>query len=155
MNGVVAVLDEHPAPIAELHPDDEVGVRKQAIDILRSALRRRWRLAIPGDDLAFFKMDVNGVVPVKSALQGPLFGSGESWLRRDAPEVRLQRASSTGAATGTGVVGGNAPGASALAIAEVSGDRSCLVLGSVVVIVDGVPLSGCCLYLIWASYTLY
>src|SRR5260370_30606795 len=116
MHGVVAVLHEHPAPIAELHPDDHVAVRTQAIDILTSALRRRWRLSIPGDDLAFFKMDVNGVVPVKSALQGPLFGSCESWLRRDAPEVRLQRASSTGAATRTGLVGGNAPGASALAL---------------------------------------
>src|SRR5260370_30436816 len=116
MHGVVAVLHEHPAPIAELHPDDHVAVRTQAIDILTSALRRRWRLSIPGDDLAFFKMDVNGVVPVKSALQGPLFRSGESWLRRDAPEVRLPRASSTGAATRTGVVGGHAPGASAPAI---------------------------------------
>src|SRR5260370_19660809 len=128
MHGVVAVLHEHPAPIAELHPDDHVSVGTQAIDVLAAALRRRGRLPIPRDDLALFKMDVNGMVPVKAALQRPLFGGGESRLRGDAPEVRLQRASSTGAATGAVVVGGNAPGTPALATAQVRVDRVVLVL---------------------------
>src|SRR5579864_2614245 len=116
MHGVVAVLHEHPAPIAELHPDDHVSVHAQAIDVLAAALRGRRRLSVAGDDLALFKMDVNGMVPVKSALQGPLFAGGKSRLRRNAAEVRLEGASAARTAAGAVVVGGYAPGASALAI---------------------------------------
>src|SRR5215472_15488126 len=117
MHGVVAVLHEHPAPIAELHADDHVPVHAQAVDVLAAALRRRRRLSVAGDDLAFFKVDVDGMVPIESTLQSPLLGGCESGLRRDAPEVGLQRAASAGAAAGTVVVGGNAPGATALAVA--------------------------------------
>src|ERR1051326_1645200 len=117
MHGIVAVLHEHPAPIAELHPDHHGSARTQPIHVFASALRDRRFAAIPGDDLALFKMDVDGMVPAKPALQGPFFAGGESRLRGNAAEVRLQRASATEGAAAAVVVGGNTPGSPALAIA--------------------------------------
>src|SRR5689334_13071997 len=55
MHGVVAVLHEHAAPIAELHPDDYSPIRTKAVHILASALCRRRRAAVAGNDLALFK----------------------------------------------------------------------------------------------------
>src|SRR5579864_466832 len=120
MHGVVAVLHEHPAPIAELHPDHHGSARTQPIHVFASAFRRRRLAAIPGDDLALFKMDVDGMVPAKPALQGPFFAGGESRLRGNAAEVRLESgaaAEAAEAAAAAVVVGGNTPGASPLAIA--------------------------------------
>src|SRR5579859_3314478 len=117
MHGVVAVLHEHPAPIAELHPDHYGSARTQPIYVFAAALRRRRRTAVARDDLALFKMDVDGMVPAKPALQGPFFAGGESRLRGNPAEVRLQRASATEGAAAAVVVGGNTPGSPTLAIA--------------------------------------
>ena len=90
MHGVVAVFHEHAAPIAELHADDHRPVGTQAVNILPPALRQRRRVSVPRLDLALFKMDMDGMVPARPALQSPFFTVPYPGLRRDAAVIRLQ-----------------------------------------------------------------
>jgi len=49
-------------------------IRLQHIDILASAFVRRWRLPVARQDAAYFKVDMNRVVPAALAFERPDFG---------------------------------------------------------------------------------
>ncbi len=61
MHGVVAMLHKHAAPVAELHGDGHAAVFSQTVNILAASLRLRnvADAAVAGEDLAFFKVDVD------------------------------------------------------------------------------------------------
>ena len=82
MHGVVAVLHKHAAPVAELHGNGHCAILFQTVNILAASLRLRnvAEAAVAGEDLAFFKVDVDRVVPVKASFQDPDLAGAE--LRR-------------------------------------------------------------------------
>src|SRR5437660_2022120 len=63
--GVVAVLHEHAAPVTELHGQGHAAAGPQTVDVFTALLpcRNVARTAVPGQDLAFFKVNVDGVIP--------------------------------------------------------------------------------------------
>src|SRR2546427_2946053 len=65
VQGVVAVLHEHPAEVAELHGDLDAAVRAQAVDVLAPLLPRRHvaRAAVAFEDLPLLEMDVDRIIP--------------------------------------------------------------------------------------------
>src|SRR6185312_5136404 len=76
MHGVVAVLHEHAAPIAELHGQGYAASGTQAIHVLAAFFpgRNVRSFSVPGQDLAFFKVDVDRVIPAAATvLQRPDF----------------------------------------------------------------------------------
>src|ERR1051326_6221364 len=76
MHGVVAVLHEHSVELAELHGQSYASTRTQAIHVLTAFFPRRHIscAAVAGKDLAFFKVDVNRMVPTcASILECPDF----------------------------------------------------------------------------------
>src|ERR1051326_3503603 len=106
VNSVVAMLHEHAAEIAELHGQSDAAARTQSINILAALLPCRYvgSTAVPRQNLAFFKMDVDRVVPATaSVLESPDFARPELGRSRDASIVGVERAPL--------IVSLNAPGA--------------------------------------------
>src|SRR5690242_16334373 len=70
MHGVVAVLHEHSIEFTELHGEGYGSCRTQTIDVFAAALPRGHirRAAIAGKNLAFFKVDVNRMVPTTAGI---------------------------------------------------------------------------------------
>src|SRR5207302_6784855 len=68
MGGVVAVLHEHSAPIAELHRERDASVRAEPIHVLAALLPRRDVIstAHTGQDLTFFDMEVDRLIRIAS-----------------------------------------------------------------------------------------
>src|SRR5579864_144064 len=96
MDCVMAVLHEHAAPIAELHGDGDAAAWTQTIHVFAALLPRRHvrSAAVAGQDLAFFKVDVNGMVPsAATVLQCPHFARAVLRQRRDAAEAGVERCS--------------------------------------------------------------
>src|SRR5437899_2430536 len=115
MHCVVAVLHEHATPIAELHGQSHASARTQTIHVLAALLPRRnvSSATVPGQDLAFFKVDVDRVVPSAAAvLQGPDFARAEGRSCGETTEAGIHhraairgyspRASLTAGASGEG-----------------------------------------------------
>src|SRR5882672_8652495 len=93
VHGVVAVLHEHPAEVAELHGDRDAPSRAKPIDILASPLRGRdgVRISVAVEDLALLEVDVDRVVPSAAAvLQDPRLAGAVSGRGRDAAIVRVE-----------------------------------------------------------------
>ena len=93
MRGVVAVLHEHPAPVAELHGQRHGPARVQPVDVLPAALCQRHvgQAAVSSQDLAFLEMDVNRVVPPAAIVdQVPDFSRPESRRGREPAVIRGQ-----------------------------------------------------------------
>src|SRR5471032_1637565 len=67
---VVAVLHVHAAPIAELQGDGDAAAGTQTINVL-AAKFPRWYVAgaaVAGQDLAFFEVDVDRVIPTAATV---------------------------------------------------------------------------------------
>src|SRR6185312_6483360 len=104
MHGVVAVLHEHPAPIAELHGQSHASTRTQTIDVFAALFPCRdiAGAAIAGQDLAFFKVDVDWVIPSAATVpECPDFASAIFRSCRNASEAGIQHLA---------VIGLHAPG---------------------------------------------
>src|SRR6478609_122584 len=90
---VMAVLHEHAAPIAELHGQGHASTRTQAIDVLAAFLPSRnvSSATVTGQDLAFFKVDVDRVIPTAATvLQCPHFAGTVGWGCGDTAEAGIQ-----------------------------------------------------------------
>src|SRR2546422_3803154 len=93
MQGVVAVLHEHPAEVPELHGDLDASVRAEAIDVLAPLLPRRHvaRAAVALEDLPLLEVDMDRMIPAAAVVhQVPDLAGAESRRRRDPPEVRVE-----------------------------------------------------------------
>src|SRR5215813_15553434 len=94
------MLHEHAAPIAELHRQGDASSRAQPVDIL-AALLPGWNVcgaSIASQDLSFFKMNMNGMVPAAAGIhQGPYFTRTEARRRGDTAKVRIQPDAAVGA----------------------------------------------------------
>src|SRR4051812_39558090 len=91
---VVAVLHEHPAPVAELHRQGDAPARPQPVDVLAAALPggNVRRAAVAGQDLALLEVDVDRVIPAGAAVDdGPDLLRPGPRRSRDATEVGGQR----------------------------------------------------------------
>ena len=75
VNRVVAVHGVAPDEVAEAEEQFDIVVLSQPHDILAAPLDCGRRVAVATDDLVFFEVNVNGVLPVKAALQVPLLRS--------------------------------------------------------------------------------
>src|SRR5260370_17548147 len=66
----MAVLDEHPRKFAVLHGHGDSAARMESINILATALPRRHiaETSVASEDLAFFEMNVNRVIPTSPAI---------------------------------------------------------------------------------------
>src|SRR5438067_8952377 len=96
VRGVVAVLHEHPAPVAELQAHGDASARVQAIDVLAPLLpcRNVGGASVAGEDDAFLEVDVDGVVPAAAAvLDRPDLARASSGRRRDAAKVGIKHLS--------------------------------------------------------------
>src|SRR6478672_5010298 len=94
MNCVVAVLHKHAAPIAELHGDGYAAAWTQAIHVFAALFpgRNVSSATVAGQDLAFFKVDVNGVVPSAATVaEFPHLARAILRQSRDAAEARIER----------------------------------------------------------------
>src|SRR5947209_13209104 len=101
--GIVAVLHEHAAPVTELHGQGHAAARTQTIDVFTAFFpcRNVAGAAVPGQNLAFLKVNVNRMIPAAAAiLQRPDFTRAELGCSRDAAEIGLLHA---------GTIGLNAP----------------------------------------------
>jgi hypothetical protein len=71
MDSVVTMFHKHAAPISELHRNSDAATWPEPIYIL-SALFPCWHiasLAIARENLAFFKMNMNGMIPATPRTQ--------------------------------------------------------------------------------------
>src|SRR6185312_124904 len=87
---VMAVLHEHAAKVAELHGQCHAAAWTQTIYVLPSLLPSRniTGASVSSEDLAFFKVDVNGMVPSASTvLQSPDFARAETRRRGNASVI--------------------------------------------------------------------
>ena len=94
MHGVVAVLHEHSVELAELHGQSYASTRTQAIHVLAAFFPRRHIgcAAVAGKDLAFFKVDVDRMVPARAGiLQSPDFTRARCGRRGNPAIVGLQQ----------------------------------------------------------------
>ena len=129
MQGVVAVLHEHPAEVPELHGDLDASVRAEAIDVLAPLLRRRHvaRASVSFEDLPFLEVDVDRMIPAAAVVhQVPDLAGAEPRRRRDPPEIRVElvspvRTDAPGAAERSDGVVGRLVGA----VSELEGTRPC------------------------------
>src|SRR5262249_52748412 len=95
VHGVVAMLHEHPAEVAELQRDGPLPARAQSPYVLATLLPRRnvGRAAVARQRLALLEMDVDRMVPAAAAVaQRPDLAGAEARRRRDSAEVRGERA---------------------------------------------------------------
>src|SRR5881397_157762 len=80
VHGVMAVLHEHAAEVAELHRDRHGAAGMQAIHVLPPLLSG-WNVgcaSVPRQNLPLLEMDVNGMIPAAAAvLQRPDFTRAE------------------------------------------------------------------------------
>src|SRR6185437_7018996 len=109
MHGVVAVLHEHPAPIAELHGQSHASARTQTIDVFAALFpcRDGAGAAIAGQDLPFFKVDVDWVIPSAATVpEGPDLASAIFRRRRNTSEAGIQHLAVVGFHTPGTDVGG-------------------------------------------------
>src|SRR5712671_2995953 len=94
VDGVVAVLHEHPAEVAELHGDGDAPTGAEPVDVLASLLpgRHRVRIAVAVEDLPLLEVDVDRVVPAAAAvLQVPDLAGAVAGPGRDAAVVGVER----------------------------------------------------------------
>src|SRR5215831_2058538 len=99
MHRVVAVLHEHAAPIPELHGKSHASTRTQAIDVFAALFpgRNVSSATVAGQDLAFFKVDVDRVIPAAAAvLQRPDFTRSVTRSRRNASPTRVEHRATIG-----------------------------------------------------------
>src|SRR5438445_13488118 len=95
VQGVVAVLHEHPAKVPELHGDGDASARAEAIDVLAPPLRRRHVAFASVEDLALLEVDVDRMIPAAAVVhQVPDLAGAEPRRRRNPPEVRVEPVSS-------------------------------------------------------------
>src|SRR5215510_12553170 len=90
VHGVVAVLHEHPTPVAELQRDVNGAVGAQPPDVLAALLPGRdvRRFAVASQRLALLEVDVDRVVPTTAAvLQVPDLACTVAGRRRYPAEV--------------------------------------------------------------------
>src|SRR5436190_21314375 len=87
MYGVVAMLHEHAAPVAELHGQGDAASRPQAVDVFASCFpgRNVGSASVAGKDLPFLKVNVDRVVPAAAGIRecpylarAKLRGSGDT-----------------------------------------------------------------------------
>src|SRR2546422_903056 len=93
VQGVVAVLHEHPAKVSELHGDLDTSVRAEPIDVLAPLLPRRHAAgtSVSLEDLPLLEVDVDRMIPVAAVVhQVPDLAGAEPRRRRDPPEVRVE-----------------------------------------------------------------
>src|SRR5205085_12352193 len=93
VHGVVAVLHEHAAPVAELHRDRDAAARAETVNVFSPALR--WRhvcgASISREHLSFLEVDVNRMIPATPLVdEMPDFPRTEPRCRRDAAVVRIE-----------------------------------------------------------------
>src|SRR2546426_1731397 len=99
VQGVVAVLHEHPAKVTELHGDLDTSVRAEAIDVLAPLLPRRHAAgtSVSLEDLPLLEVDVDRMIPVAAVVhQVPDLAGAEPRRRRDPSEVRVEHFSAVG-----------------------------------------------------------
>src|SRR6266496_6167986 len=90
VHGVVAVLHEHPAPVAELHRQRDTPGWAETIDVLAALFPRRHvrGTSIASQDLALFEVDVDGVIPATATVdQSPDLARTIARRCRDPAEV--------------------------------------------------------------------
>src|SRR5258708_538914 len=96
MHGVVAVFHEHSEELAELHGESYASTWTQAIHVLAASLPR-WHIGcapVAGKNLAFFKVDVNRMIPAAAGvLESPDFARTRCGRRGDPAIVGLQHGS--------------------------------------------------------------
>src|SRR5947209_7633140 len=100
VRGVVAVLHEHAAPVAELHRERDASVWTEPVHVLAALFpcRDAAGAAVPGEDLTLLEMDVDRMVPVTSVVdQLPDFARPEFRRRRYPTEIRGKFVSTVGA----------------------------------------------------------
>src|SRR5258708_35830683 len=76
VDGVMAVLHVHAAPVAELHGQGYASPRTQTINVFAAFFPcgNVGGAAVAGQDLAFFEVDVDRVIPATATVdQGPDF----------------------------------------------------------------------------------
>src|SRR2546425_4094128 len=94
VRGVMAMLHEHAAPVAELHGEGHGAAGMQPVDVFASPLPRRHirGATVARQDLAFLEMNVNGVVPSAAVInEVPHFAAAELRRCRDPAVVRIER----------------------------------------------------------------
>src|ERR1043166_1593339 len=99
MHGVVAVLHEHSVELTELHGEGYASARTQTIYVLAAALPRRHIgcAAVAGQNLAFFKVNVDRMVPAGAAiLECPELACARSRRRSDPAVIGGQHCSGIG-----------------------------------------------------------
>src|SRR5438309_7833715 len=95
MHRVVTMLHEHAAPVTELHGQGYASTRTQTVHIFAALLpcRNVAGTAVPGQDLAFFEVDMDRVIPASATvLQRPDFTRAELGRSRDTSEISLLHA---------------------------------------------------------------
>ena len=96
MHGVVAMLHEHSVEFTELHGKGYASTWTKAIHVLAAFFPRGHIgcAAVAGEDLAFFKMDVDGVIPAGAGvLQRPDLPRARCGRRGDPAVIGLQHGS--------------------------------------------------------------
>src|SRR5215475_15384450 len=70
MHGVVAMLHEHSVELTELHGKGHASAWTETIHVLAAALpcRHIGCAAVAGQDLAFFKVNVDRMIPACAAI---------------------------------------------------------------------------------------
>src|SRR6185369_14035375 len=96
VHGVVAVLHEHAAKVAELECDSHFAARSQAPDVLAPALpgRNVSSTSVASQSLALLEVNMNRVIPATTTVfQCPYLSGTETWRRRDTAKVGCERSS--------------------------------------------------------------
>src|SRR6185369_16260914 len=96
VHGVVAVLHEHAAKIAELECDFHFAARSEAPDVLAPALpgRNVTGTSVSSQSLALLEVNMNRVIPATATVfQCPYLSGTETWRRRDTAKVSCERSS--------------------------------------------------------------
>src|SRR5882724_13158119 len=99
MHGVMAVLHEHAAPIAELHGNGDAPTGTQPVNVLAAFLSGQQRdiisaIVLSIKDYAFLEVDMDGVVPTAARIhQRPGFAGTEVGRSGDAAEICCERIS--------------------------------------------------------------
>src|ERR1700686_293028 len=89
----MAVLHEHAAPITELHGERDASAGTQTVYVFAALLpsRNAGSAAVAGQDLAFFEVDVDWVVPTAATIfQGPDFAGAEPGRCRNSAEACVE-----------------------------------------------------------------
>src|SRR5579859_1689463 len=89
----MAVLHEHAAPIAELHGQSHAAAGTQTIHVFAAFFpgRNVSSATVAGQDLAFFKVDVDRVIPSAAAvLQSPDLARSVTRSRGDTSPAGVQ-----------------------------------------------------------------